>query len=232
MRRLLLLSHGREIESQVKRFAHLGTLEIYASTLKHRTGLRTQLAELLADRALFREGSLPRSAEAFAAAVRAAKRNLGIVAAEISRVVTPLLEYYHIARAELDDAKAPGWRDAVRDMEQQLQGLLSEGFLVETPEEWFPHLPRFVRAVVVRLEKLRNARLSRDQAAMQDLVPWIEAYHRQAETNKAQGIHDEALVQFRWMLEEYRVSLFAQELGTSIKVSPQRLQKQWSQIRA
>ncbi len=232
LRRLLLLSHGREIESQVKRFAHLGTLEIYASTLKHRTGLRTQLAELLADRALFREGSLPRSAEAFAAAVRAAKRNLGIVAAEISRVVTPLLEYYHIARAELDDAKAPGWRDAVRDMEQQLQGLLSEGFLVETPEEWFPHLPRFVRAVVVRLEKLRNARLSRDQAAMQDLVPWIEAYHRQAETNKAQGIHDEALVQFRWMLEEYRVSLFAQELGTSIKVSPQRLQKQWSQIRA
>ncbi len=231
LRRLFLLANAHEAEAQVRRIAHLGTLEIYAATLKHKTSLRNQLTEVLADRALFREGPLPRNADAFAAAVKAAKRNLGLATAEVAKVVTPLLEYYHVARAELDDAKAPGWREAVADMERQLRELLAEGFLVNTPEAWFPHLPRFARGVVARLEKLRNARLSRDQAAMQELYPWVEAYHRQAETNETQGVYDEALVQFRWMLEEYRVSLFAQELGTSIKVSSQRLQKQWSLVR-
>ncbi len=230
LRRLLLLKAGREIEGQVRKLPHVSRLELYAANLPHSKSLRKQIAELIADKALFRDGPMPRSAEAFEADMKAARRNLGIAAAEAARIVTPLLEYYHLACVALDEAKAPSWRESVADIRDQLAELLGENFLVDTPEPWRSHLPRFMKAILVRLEKLRNARVSRDQDAMQALRPWLQRYRDKAQALESQGLFDPALGHFRWMLEEYRVSLFAQELGTSIKVSPQRLQKQWDEV--
>lgn len=231
LRRLLLIKAGRDVESHVRKLPHLARLELYAATLPHKKSFRSQLAELLADKALFREGGLPRSAEAFEVAVRSAKRNMGLAAVDVAKIVTPLLENYHLVQVELAEAKSSAWREIVADIRAQLDELLPEDYLVNTPEPWLSHLPRFVKAILVRLEKLRNARLSRDLEAMQALGPWLDRCRERAKALEAQGIHDPALVHFRWMLEEYRVSLFAQELGTSLKVSPQRLAKQWDEVR-
>ena len=65
---------------------------------------------------------------------------------------------------------------------------------------------------------------------MEQLTPWITAHNQRAALHQQRGAHDEQLVLFRWMLEELRVSLFAQQLGTSIPVSLQRLEKQWQRV--
>jgi ATP-dependent helicase HrpA len=84
----------------------------------------------------------------------------------------------------------------------------------------------------VRLNRLQNAGLPRDQRAMQDLAPhWNRYAQRASAASPAQpSPHSGPLSIYRWMLEEYRVSLFAQELGTAVPVSAKRLDDQWAKV--
>jgi len=104
------------------------------------------------------------------------------------------------------------------------------GFVLITPPNWLPHLPRFLKAVEIRLNKLTDAGLAKDLAAMQTIAPlWQRYADRSAELSR-RGICDPHLQTYRWMLEELRVSLFAQELKTSMPVSVQRLDRQWALV--
>ena len=111
-------------------------------------------------------------------------------------------------------------------MQAQLQSLIHKRFVVETEHGQLAHFPRYLKAVQVRLDKLRtdptrDARLMSEwqQAAM----PWQRALKS--------GAHgDPKMHEFRWMLEELRVSLFAQELKTPMPVSVKRLQKVWESM--
>ncbi|MEL7087124.1 MAG: DUF3418 domain-containing protein, partial [Planctomycetota bacterium] len=99
-------------------------------------------------------------------------------------------------------------------------------FVSQTAEPWLAHLPRFLNAARHRLRKLREGKIDRDQQNATLLNSRIEPYRRAEITLGAQP----ELSAYRWMLEEWRVSLFAQELGTSIPVSDKRLDKQWKKI--
>ena len=83
----------------------------------------------------------------------------------------------------------------------------------------------------MRLEKLTNAGLPRDRENQAILKPHLTRFVEFAAENEQRVFHDAELAQYRWMLEEFRVSLFAQQLGISQSVSPQRLDKQWAKIR-
>ena len=85
--------------------------------------------------------------------------------------------------------------------------------------------------VELRLRKLLNAGANRDAQGLMDVRPLWEAYLRRAELHRRQGTTDPALRQFRWMLEELRVSLFAQELKTAVPVSVKRLQTLWAEVK-
>jgi ATP-dependent helicase HrpA len=120
---------------------------------------------------------------------------------------------------------------AIEDMREQLAHLVPKDFILSTPRAWLPHIERFLRSMQVRLKKLTNAGLARDNQGLQVVRPlWLRWRERAALHAKFQ-VHDPELIEFRWMLEELRVSLFAQELKTSIPVSVQRLEKQWSRAR-
>jgi ATP-dependent helicase HrpA len=123
------------------------------------------------------------------------------------------------------------WQETFDDVRRQLSELFPEGYLVQTPWNWLEQYPRYLSAIMARLDKLSDARGSGDWAAMHSLQAMWQAYTERREQLAAQGRSDEQLETFRWMIEEYRVSLFAQSLGTVIKVSPQRLEKQWKQVR-
>ena len=110
----------------------------------------------------------------------------------------------------------------------QLKGLFPRGFLLTTPPEQLRHYTRYVRAINVRLDKLRNAP-ERDAVQMQAVNKLFVLYAREVASRK--GVVDEHLEAFRWMLEELRVSLFAQELRTPMPVSVKRLTKVWESIR-
>jgi len=129
------------------------------------------------------------------------------------------------AQRKLKDAKPPA--DVAADVAQQLQRLVTRRFLVETPHAQLQHLPRYLKAVQLRLDKLR-ADPARDAAKLAELKPQDQRYWRLVAERK--GVQDARLQELRWLLEELRVSFFAQELRTPQPVSLKRLDKSWAQL--
>ena len=84
--------------------------------------------------------------------------------------------------------------------------------------------------MTLRLDKIAGAGWQRDQRALAELEPFLDAYRARVADHRRRGIYDAELATFRWMLEEFRVSLFAQELGTIIPVSAKRLEKHWANV--
>jgi ATP-dependent helicase HrpA len=119
----------------------------------------------------------------------------------------------------------------VRDTQEQLQHLVYPGFLTATPVAWLAQLPRFLKAAEVRLGKIFDAGAARDAANLQVIKPLWRRYLERRHAHRQAGVIDPELEKYRWMVEELRVSMFAQELKTSIPISPQRLEKQWELVR-
>jgi ATP-dependent helicase HrpA len=106
----------------------------------------------------------------------------------------------------------------------------AENFLIATPWKWLEHFPRYLQAILTRLEKMAAGSLEKDMENTRELTELYDQFeHRQTEVRQ-QGIIDGELDYYGWMLQEYRVSLFAQKLGTSETVSAKRLEKQWKKV--
>ncbi len=151
---------------------------------------------------------------------------------EVCALAARVLEARHGLTVALDRDVPPQWSDALEDMRQHVRHLLGPGFLTATPYEWLSHFPRYLAAAERRFAKLARGGHVRDAGLADELRPLWTAYLDRAEQHRARGIFDPALEHYRWMLEELRVSMFAQELKTSIPVSAQRLARQWEQVRA
>jgi len=165
---------------------------------------------------------LPANEKEFATRCKDAKSRLNLVAQEIARLVSTVLQEYQILQKALPGFKAHG--AATQDIKAQCEWLLHKEFIARTPYERLQHLPRYLKAMNVRLEKLRAdpARDARQFAQMQGLQQmW------QRKLAAQQGNVDSRVEEFGWLLQELRVSLFAQELKTPVIVSVKRLQKMW-----
>ncbi|MEC8080569.1 MAG: DUF3418 domain-containing protein, partial [Pseudomonadota bacterium] len=99
-----------------------------------------------------------------------------------------------------------------------------------TPLYWLGQLPRYFKGVEVRLERFQN-HLNKENAAVGELENLWEQYLRQKKAHDEKGIYDPNLTRYRWLLEEYRISLFAQTVGTLEPISDKRLAKQWQEVK-
>jgi len=111
--------------------------------------------------------------------------------------------------------------------------LMTPTFVRDIARDQLQHLPRYLKAHTVRLERLKSGgapALARDQSALAEWTALWQSYERRARDLARAGVQDERLNQFRWQLEELRVSLFAQELKTPLPVSVKRLEKAWQQL--
>jgi ATP-dependent helicase HrpA len=145
----------------------------------------------------------------------------------VARCVAAVLQEYAHAQRKLKDSKPP--RDVADDATAQLQRLVGKRFVIDTPWAALNHLPRYLRALVMRLDKLR-ADPERDAQRLAELRPLELRWQRRVVDRR--GASDVRLDEFRWLLEELRVSLFAQELRTPQPVSVKRLEKVWQQLSA
>jgi ATP-dependent helicase HrpA len=143
-------------------------------------------------------------------------------------MIVPMLEAYHQAKLAIEQNKP---HPAALEAEEHLTRLVPTGFLTATDWHYLREYPRYFRAVPMRLEKLRSGGELADRQGCAELNQYWQKYIERRELHKLAGIADPELEVFRWMLEEYRVSLFAQRLGTSLKVSPQRLDKQFEKVK-
>ncbi len=188
--------------------------------------LRTQLIELALDRA-FLADPLPVDAASFQRRVDEGRGRLNLIAAELARSAGAILTEFAAAQRKLKDSKPPA--DVATDIQQQLARLMPRNFLVQTPSGQLQHLPRYLKAVQLRLDKLR-ADPARDAARLAELRPQEQRFWRLVAERK--GVQDTRLQELRWLLEELRVSFFAQELRTPQPVSLKRIDKAWAQLNA
>lgn len=120
--------------------------------------------------------------------------------------------------------------NSMADLKFQLQNLVYPGFLVETPPEWLAEFGRYFEAALIRLEKMPRE-MGREREFLHTIEPLWSRYAVKRDEQQRQGIRDPELVLYRWMLEEFRVSFFAQQLGTVMTVSVKRLDRQWEKTR-
>ena len=139
-----------------------------------------------------------------------------------------VLRLVAVISPKLDERCAEARPPAHADMVSQLHDLLYEGFLLDLEPGRLFHYPRYLEAMRHRLERLEH-NPARDANLLAQLAPWWQRY---LDRLAGGASYDEALDRYRWLLEEYRVSLFAQHLGTAEKVSPQRLADAWAEIQS
>ena len=188
--------------------------------------LRAQVIDVALARACMTD-PWPVGAESFRERCAAAKPKIGLLAQEIDRLTVAILAEWQSVRKKLPAFKAHA--AAARDIEKQLSCLFVRRFIAETPFERLQHFPRYLKAVSMRLDKL-GSDPARDARLMADYLPLWTNYERRAETLARQGVDSPRMGQFRWLLEELRVHLFAQELRTPAPVSVKRLQKMWESV--
>ena len=165
-----------------------------------------------------------RSDKAFAARLNAGKGNLLALANETGRNVAEVLQAYRRIIQQLEPL--PKQDALVRDVTEQLQLLIHAGFLTRTPYTRLQEMPRYLQAIAHRVDKSAYDR-QRDRQKLEQLLPFWNRYWKSLQEQKDHAAPAPELDEFRWSLEEFRVSLFAQTLKTAYPVSPKRLEKAW-----
>jgi ATP-dependent helicase HrpA len=221
-----------ELKEQMKQLQKgLPNFNQYALQLRNVVSpddLKEDLMATLADRAFVGEDDLPRSTDEFMALKQRARARLPAVKDALFRTISIIgTEYFSLADKQ---GKMPARANRLtKDVESQIQQLLYKGCFSQMPWDQLQHLPRYLKGLRLRIEK-QPSNPDRDgkHAASVGLL-WQKWQSEMMKQAKVDNISPE-LQNFRWLIEELRVSLFAQELKTPFPVSTKRLEKAWSQI--
>jgi len=226
LRRLVALQIREPLKYLEKNIPGLTTMASAYLSLGTLEELREQIIDVALDRAFLAE-PLPTDERSFKARLEEGRARLNLIAQEVARQAATVLLDHAAAQRKLKDSKPP--REVAEDIQAQLQRLVGKRFLVQTPWPVLQHVPRYLKGVVLRLDKLR-ADPARDAARLADLRPLEQRWLRRVA--ELRGAGHARLDEFRWLLEELRISLFAQELRTPQPVSVKRLEKAWAQLSA
>nr|WP_240754243.1 ATP-dependent RNA helicase HrpA [Lampropedia aestuarii] len=186
--------------------------------------LREQIIQTAMQLAFLQE-PLPINAQQFEQRVQDGRPRLSLLAQEVARLTAQILAEYSLVVRKLKDTK--GADAAVADVRQQLDRLVNKRFVQETPQAALKHFPRYLKGMLVRLDKYREDP-ARDHSRMHELLPLEMRYWKKLAERRGQT--DDILQDYRWLLEELRVSFFAQQLRTPQPVSVKRLDKVWGQV--
>jgi ATP-dependent helicase HrpA len=186
------------------------------------------VVEAIVDRAFIGDDPLPRDASAFAAQVKRARARLPAVAEAAMRSLGSIATAYGSLTQKLNAAPV-GLGRLVADLRTQRDALVHPRFFAATPWAQLAHLPRYLQAFERRLAKY-SANPDRDARHAAQVAAWFGRYRERLERDQAAGRVTPGLEDFRWLLEELKVSLFAQELRTPTPVSFKRVERAWNAL--
>jgi len=224
LRRLFMLQMRDQIKFVEKSIPNLQQMGMQFMSMGTQEELRDQIIAKAIDIACLQD-PLPTDEASFNKRKDEGKSRIVLLVNEIARLVSQVLTEYHGLPKRLQGIN----QQVAQDMQQQLQGLVHKRFLIENEFAQLSHFPRYLKAMNVRLEKLR-ADAARDAKAIGEWNQAAAPYQRLMRDKSAGKNTDPKLVEYRWMLEELRVSLFAQELRTPMPVSVKRLMKVWESM--
>ncbi|HIJ85096.1 MAG TPA: ATP-dependent RNA helicase HrpA, partial [Magnetococcales bacterium] len=234
MRRGLIRLFALHLPQQVRQLKSIlqfspGAILVHLPTEK-KEPLVNEVMDLVFDR-VFVGDSQDRinSREFFQERLQEGQKRLFDEAQAIKRILKEIHDGYRVIQLQMKtENTSPGLKSIIPEIKEQLQQLIYPGFLWETPFFWLREYPRYLKAIHKRLERRVFAPL-KDTEKAAAIKPFQDALLA-ARTRLEKHATDFELEKFRWMVEEFRVSLFAQELGTSLPVSPKRLQQQYQKI--
>nr|WP_217283818.1 ATP-dependent RNA helicase HrpA [Aquabacterium terrae] len=224
LRRLLALQIKEPLKYLEKSLPELQKIAVPFMPLGTLEELRQQIIDVALDRAFLAE-PLPVDEAGFKARLDEGRGRLNLIAQEVARAAGAVLAEFAVAQRKLKDSRPA--KEVADDIQAQLQRLVPKRFVAITPWAQLQHLVRYLKAITLRLDKLR-ADPARDAQRLAELRPLEQRWVRRLAELK--GTPDGRLDEYRWLLEELRVSFFAQELRTPQPVSVKRLDKAWQQL--
>ncbi|MFM0243667.1 ATP-dependent RNA helicase HrpA [Paraburkholderia sediminicola] len=224
LRRLFALQLKEPIKYLEKNLPGLREMAMQFMPRGTQEELRDQLIDTALDRACLQD-PLPADDVSFHTRRDEGRSRLTLLAQEISRLVGQILGEYATVTKKLTQAKS--FTAAHADMQNQLDALIGKRFVVDTPYSQLSHFPRYLKGIALRIDKLK-ADSARDARQFAEFHPLLQNYQRALAQRG--GVLDTRLSEFRWLLEELRISLFAQELRTPMPVSVKRLYKVWESM--
>lgn len=219
--KIALRDQVKFLERNINDLTRMGMLYISLGTQQD---LKDQIIDCALEQACLAE-PWPLDQPSFDHRCAAAKSRLGLLVQEIARLSAQILVDWGSVQKKLPQARVQPASYA--DLQAQVGALMGKWFIRDTPYRQLSQYPRYLRAGVARIEKLRTDP-ARDARLMAEMAPLLAQFQRARSSLK--GAPDAALDDFRWLLEELRVALFAQELRTPMPVSVKRLQKAWATL--
>lgn len=228
--RLWLLSDGKRFMDQIRYFPRIDHLTLQAAALPDGKRLRDQLAYAIAREALFRAAEIPRTQQQWNAKVEQARNQISVVVQDLVKILEPLFQSYHVVRKIVERKQPPAFEELAGELRDQLNELMAEGLFSDVPLGWLSQYPRYFQAMHQRWEKATTGGFQRDRQQQALIAPhWNRWKHLSGQLGVTARRHPN-IVQYRFLIEEYRVSLFAQKLGTAMSVSEKKLNEIWTSL--
>jgi len=224
LRRLFALQLREPIRYLERNLSGVREMSLQYMALGSQEELGSQIIETALDRACLQD-PLPDNDADFYARRDQGKSRLTLLAQEIARLAGQVLADYATVSKKLTQVKSFG--APYTDMVGQLNALIGKRFIIDTPYTQLSHFPRYLNAMALRIDKLK-ADAVRDARLSAEIAPLLQNYQRAIAQRG--GVADARLSEYRWLLEELRVSLFAQELRTPMPISVKRLYKVWESM--
>jgi len=229
--RLCMLALPQQVRYVKKQHALPEAVAIKFAPFGDRKQLGDGLVEMVFYRAFIADRPAVHTEAEFQQRLAAGRAQLATAATEIQQLLSAILQHHHQVLALLANDRSPAKKQTRQDIQLQLERLFPESWMQRIPYQALYHYPRYLEAIQLRWERLQG-KVERDQQLIEELDLLWNQYQNRLHKHQKEGILDEALEQWRWALEEYRVSLFAQGVKTPYPVSHKRLQKMWQQVAA
>jgi ATP-dependent helicase HrpA len=228
VRRLLRFELKDRMKQLEKNLPGLKQAALQLTTLIHPDELKRDMLTAITDRAFVGSDALPRNEKEFIAQKKRARTRLPAVTEALAQIMQKIGGEVQTLLYRLS-AGSLGNERLIQELNMQLRQLLFSGFLSVTPWERLQHFPRYLKGMGMRLEKFSNNPQRDGQHSVQVVTLWNQ-YMQRMEKHRQMDIDDPNLTEFRWQIEELRISLFAQELKTPMPVSVKRLQRLWEKV--
>jgi ATP-dependent helicase HrpA len=227
VRRLFMLAVQDKMKYMRRELKKNSTLCMHYLPLGRCEELVEDLITAAVEQALCIDVGPPHSRAAYEALLESARGRLIECGVALQQAVAEAMAAHHTIKKALKGSLPPGWLESVADINEQLGRLIFPGFVTATPSTWVLQLPRYLHAIEMRLEKLK-ADPNRDCTQLRQMQPLLQRFWQRCDG--AGRCAEGEWLHFRWLLEELRVSLFAQGLKTLESVSVTRLEKRWKSL--
>lgn len=228
--RLYSLVLSKDLKYLKKNLLELNKIKMYYAALGSVDEMVESIVYAVLEQLFLPDGKLVRTKVDFDTSIQQGIPKLIETGNELCLLIVDILKRHHEITLAMKGSIQPSLIRTFADIKEQLSMLIYDGFAEETPLVYLKYMPRYLDAIQKRLEKLSYSP-EKDASKLAQLKPLWDEWLVLTEKNSDSDIISEELDEFHWMLEEFRVSLFAQELKTTMPVSEARLSKQLRNIR-